>query len=357
MRPKFNIVTFGCAANQADSEVMRTLLSRKYEESNLEEADIVIVNTCGVKGPTENKIVDFIRRLKNEKVIIAGCLPKINKPRLEKEFPNYSMMGPDQVLDVVNIFERVLNGERVVELSAKYCERLILTRSKNIDIIPISQGCLGACTYCATKFARGTLRSYPPEKIINRIKSSNASTFYLTSQDNGCYGFDIGTNLVELLSKIVKIDKKFKIRNGMMNPNHVLKIVDGLVEVYKDEKIIKFAHIPVQSGSNIVLKHMRRLYTVEDFKQVVKRFRDEIPNIRISTDIIVGYPTETEEDFKQTLDLIREIKPEVLNISKFYSRPGTEASKLKQLPSQIIKERSRKLAELHASLKHILSKT
>ena len=147
------------------------------------------------------------------------------------------------------------------------------------------------------------------------------------------------------------IEGNYKIRIGMMNPWHLAKILPELINSFKSEKIMKFLHIPVQSGSEKILKHMKRVHTVESYRLAVKEFRKKFPKDSIATDIIIGYPEETEEDFQLTYDLIKETKPEVLNISKFSSRPGTKASKLKQLPSEIIKERSVRLNSLYQEYK------
>ena len=147
--------------------------------------------------------------------------------------------------------------------------------------------------------------------------------------------------------EIIKIEGEFVVRVGMANPEHVKKYYKELAEVYKNEKIMKFLHIPIQSGSDKILKEMNRKYTIEEFKEIVNHFRKEIPGITISTDIIVGYPTETQEDFEQTVELFKELKFGVINISKFASRPRTKASKLKQLDTKIIKERSVELTKTY----------
>jgi len=172
---------------------------------------------------------------------------------------------------------------------------------------------------------------------------------WLTSQDNGCYGLDIGSSLPELLNTVSKIQGKFTVRVGMMNPTHTKQIVDELIEAYRNEKIRKFLHLPVQSGSNRVLKAMKRGYVVEDFVEIVEKFRQAFPNLTLSTDIIVGFPSETGEDFQATMELMKKIQPQKVNISKFGSRPKTEAAKMKQLPIEKINERSRKLHELTIS--------
>ena len=352
--------TYGCAANQADELVMRSLLKDEFEfAEKIEDTDLIIMLTCGVKGSTENKILARIEKISNKfpekKVILAGCLIKIIPKKLQKMFPNYSMIGPDEVSDILEIVKKVSRGEKVIELKSKTKLRCILpTVVKEVQPIVISSGCLNACSYCATKNAKGVVKSYPIDCIVNAVKyaiNHGAKKILLTATDTSVYGFDIGTNLAELLKEVVKIPGDFKIRVGMMNPQHIKPFLDELIEVYKNPKIIKFVHIPVQAGSNKVLKDMRRGYTVEEFKKIVNKFRKEIPNITISTDIICGFPTETEEDFEKTIKLVKEIKPEVMNISKFYPRPNTEAKKMKQLPTNVIKERSRKLSRIYNEIK------
>jgi threonylcarbamoyladenosine tRNA methylthiotransferase CDKAL1 len=352
--------TYGCTANQADELVMRSLLKNDFEfTEKIENADIIIMLTCGVKGSTENKILARIETIKNKfpkkKVILAGCLTKIIPKKLQKMFPDYSMIGPDEVSEILEIAKKVANGEKVIKLDSKRTLRCILpTVVKEVQPIVISSGCLNACSYCATKFAKGSVKSYPIECIVNAVRYAvehGAKKILLTATDTSVYGFDMGTNLAELLKKVVKIPGDFKIRVGMMNPQHIKPFLDELIEIYKNPKIIKFVHIPVQAGSNKVLKDMRRGYTVEEFKEIVKKFRKEIPGITISTDIICGFPTETEKDFEETVKLIKEVKPEVMNISKFYPRPNTEAKKMKQLPTKVIKERSRRLSEIYRQIK------
>ena len=357
---KIYFETYGCTANQADELTMRSLLKDEFQFSNsLNDADVAIVLTCGVKGSTENKIIARVEKISemypSKKVILAGCLTKIIPKKLQKMFPDYSLIGPDQVTDILEITRKVVEGERVVRLNLKSKMRCIIPNIVNeIQPIAIASGCLNACTYCATKFAKGNVKSYPPECIKNAVEYAvkhGAKKILLTATDTSAYGKDLGTNLVELLEKIVEIPEDFSIRVGMMNPQHILPFLDRLIEVYKNKKIIKFVHLPVQAGSDKVLRDMRRGYTVEEFKEIVNRFRKEIPNIAISTDIICGFPTETEEDFEKTIELIKEVKPEVMNISKFYPRPNTIAKEMKQLPTYTIKERSRKLSNIYSQIK------
>jgi MiaB/RimO family radical SAM methylthiotransferase len=200
-------------------------------------------------------------------------------------------------------------------------------------------------------FARGHLRSYSISEIIARIKKDlilGAREFWITSQDTACYGRDLGTSLAELLRTICNIKGNFKVRVGMMTPNMTMSILDELIEAFKDEKIFKFLHLPVQSGDNQLLQRMRRFYSTEDFKKIVEAFRKCIPEITIATDVICGFPGETEEAFKRTLQLIKVVKPDIVNVSKFFARPGTAAAKMGKdfVPQGEIKRRSSLVANL-----------
>jgi threonylcarbamoyladenosine tRNA methylthiotransferase CDKAL1 len=337
---KVYVKTFGCNLNKRDSENIAGILKENgFEISEEENADIIIVNSCGVKSKTQNRVVSYINK-QTKPVYVGGCLPDMLD--LKSLTPNVKgYFNTNTIKKLANQIKDSL----LENFSIKKENRLNIpiVRNKDIAIIPISQGCLGNCSYCSVKFARGSLKSYEEKDILNEIKEviKTHKTILLTSQDTGCYGLDINTNLINLLKKVIGIKGNFKVKLGMANPEHILPMLKELIEIYKDEKIIKILHIPVQSGSNKVLKEMGRKYTTEQFKKIVKEFRKNIPEIHILTDIIVGYPTESTKDFQATLDLLKEIKPEVLNTSRFASRPKTEASKLKQLKSQVVKERSR----------------
>jgi MiaB-like tRNA modifying enzyme len=216
--------------------------------------------------------------------------------------------------------------------------------NKSISIVEIASGCLSNCSFCQTKLSKGNLKSYRPGSIISQIKNDlkdGCNEIWLTSTDNGCYGKDIKSNLVELLKLCTQVEGNYKIRVGMLNPMYLSEILYDLVLVYKnEEKIFKFLHIPVQSGSNKILKDMYRGHDIKIFKKAVFEFRKSIPEITIATDIIVGFPNETEEDFKLTMDLIRDSEPDIINISKYSQRSGTVSSKLKNVSSDQKKLRS-----------------
>jgi len=353
---KVYLETYGCSANQSDSEIMLGLLKeRGYQIVNSPtKSDVNILNTCIVKSPTGNRMKYRIKTLKKigKPLIVAGCMSKAEKEVVEKLSPKSSLVGPNSIHVIPETVKRTLNGEKIVSIDDIKKPKLCLPKIRKnqvIDIVQTSTGCLGNCYYCQVKFAKGELFSYPPELIVKQIKVSlkeRVKEIWLTSQDMGAYGKDIGKNLPELLEKVVKIKGKFFVRIGMMNPNHVKKNLEELVEVYQSEKIFKFLHIPIQSGSNRILRKMNRYYKVENFKEIVRAFQKEFPRITLSTDVIAGYPGETEDDFKQTIRLLERVKPDVVNISKYWPRPRTEASEMEQIDRKTINQRTKSLSKL-----------
>ena len=174
--------------------------------------------------------------------------------------------------------------------------------------------------------------------------------FWITSQDNGCYGFDIYRKekyfLPQLLNDLLKIEGDYRIRLGMANPDHIKRIKEDLMQTFNHPKMFKFLHIPIQSGNDRVLKSMKRFYKVKDYEDIVNDFKKEIPEIGISTDMIVGFPTETEEEFNDSMKLLKRTKPDVVNLSRFWLRKGTAAEKMKQLTGTKIKKRSEAMKKL-----------
>ena len=359
------IKTWGCTANQDNEAIMAGfLLQEGHSLVKLdEEADLFIFNTCTVKGVTQNKIVDELQSLRKDfpekKILISGCMAGAQEAFLKKLHPNASFVNTMHITKIPDAVERILHGEIVTLTKKRYENKANLPKlylDKKIATIQISQGCADACYFCLTKLSQGFIKSFPLENIkaeVDNAVKKGIKTIYLTSQDNGAYGLDKEqqSQLVPLLKEIIDIPRDFKVRVGMANPRHLIPLQHELLEVYKNKKIMKFLHIPAQSGSNKVLKEMNRRHTVEEFKTLVQTFRKDIKNLTLSTDIICGYPTEEERDFQETLSFIKEIKPEVLNISKFAPRPKTKAAQMKQLPSQEIKRRTKILTELFQELK------
>ncbi len=348
---------YGCASNKSDIEIMLAVLDGAgYREvDDPTHASVVLVNTCAVKKTTEDRMLERLERLgnKGKPVIVTGCLPRIDLPSIKKALPDYAaLIDPASVCRIAEVAERSTRGERCdVEFSDQPQDKSFLPRkrlNRFIEIVPISEGCSGTCAYCCTRFARGRLFPFSPRGIVEHAKraiSEGVVEIQITAQDTASYDVD-GLNLGDLLQEVTEIDGEFRARVGMMNPDMASQIVDDLADAYESPKIYKFLHLPVQSGSDRILELMNRRYKVEDFESIIKVFRSRFPTISVATDLIVGFPSENEEDFKETQDLIQKTRPDVINISKYAPRPRTSASKMKQLDSKVITERSRSLAKI-----------
>ncbi len=353
---KFYLETFGCKFNKADSALIEKILEKSgFKKASENEADFVILNTCGVVEKTERKIIKRAKELKKKgkKIIFAGCLPLIS-PKVCKEIAD-GILGPTNILNLKRVIKNVLKGKKSFSLKQKPIDKaklrcFAIPKNTCTAIVPISEGCLSACSYCATKFARKNLRSFDQEEILKNIKlalESGAKEIQLTSQDLAIYGLDRGEfKLPKLLKKISEIKGKFRVRLGMMNPFFAKRIFDKILKVLESEKFYKFLHLPLQSGSDEVLKTMNRTYKVEDFLKLIKKFKRKFKNSMLATDIIVGFPTETEKDFQKTVSVIKRIKPEILHLFRYSSREGTQSSKLKDFPDRIKKESSRILTKI-----------
>ena len=357
----FYLKTYGCKLNQADSELIRGLLLKDHKESSKEEADFVVLNTCGVVERTERKILKEAIELKQKgkKIIISGCLPLISFDECSKVADG--IIGPTNISSIPLIVKKVLKGEKAINIKKKKIDKSELCLKKKRGerescsaIISIAEGCLGSCSYCATRLARKELCSFDIENIIRETKSVISSGFkeiQLTSQDLSVYGIEKGKQILpELLEEMIKIKGDFRIKLGMMNPGHALKMIKKLLKVYESDKIYKFIHIPLQSGDDELLKKMNRGYSASDFMTVAEAFKNKFKDGIIATDIIVGHPLETEESFDKTIKVIKKIKPDIIHIFKFSKRKGTPDFKLKDYPDRIKKNRSRIVSELFENL-------
>ena len=321
-----------------------------HEETfSAESADIVILNTCTVVDTTEKKMIRRMSELRKagKEVIVTGCMAKVQPDRALIRLPDPLIIPPDRYSDFSkDVSERYGTGPSVSKNAQK------------TNILPIAQGCLGDCAYCITKFARGRLSSYDPEELVfgfNEIIGSGIREVLITAQDTGCYGADIGTDLPSLLKKMLANKEDFRIRIGMMNPNSLMPVLDDLLDVMDDPRIYKFLHIPVQSGSDAVLRRMNRYYSVNEFFGLVGKIRSRYTDISISTDLISGFPGETDDDHRKSIELLRELRADTVNITRFSSRPGTEASEMEQVNGRISKDRSTELTDIRTKTEYELN--
>ncbi|HXX05462.1 MAG TPA: tRNA (N(6)-L-threonylcarbamoyladenosine(37)-C(2))-methylthiotransferase [Candidatus Bathyarchaeia archaeon] len=351
---KIWVEAYGCSASFADSEMISGLIVNGGHTlaQDASDSDLNLIVTCSVKDATADKMVNRIKRLKSKPLVVAGCLPKAEKLTVEKFSPRASLLGPNSIGKTLDVIESTLKGNKKIELVDSDVSKVGLPKVRlnhAVGIVEIATGCMSECTFCQTKLSKGEIQSFRIGDIVRQIKQEledGCKEVWLTSTDNGCYGFDIGTDLPSLVKAVSEIDRDFMIRVGMMNPMYMSRIRDSLLESFEDNKVFKFFHIPVQSGSNKVLKDMKRGHTAEVYRKTSELFRGKFEKFTISTDIIVGFPTETEEDFEQTLKLIKETRPDIINLSRYSARPGTKASLLEQIDVSEIKRRSKMVFEL-----------
>lgn len=390
--------SYGCGHNMSDAEVMAGLLAQQgynitdrhdddYDNDNDDDddddhIDAYLINSCTVKNPSESAFRSLVEKSKKsgKPVIVAGCVPQADHKK-KGQWDDVSVVGVEQIDRVVEVVDQALQGNKVHLLSKKSKKkkknddendhdennddeskpRLDLPKVRRndlIEIIPINLGCKGDCTYCKTKMARGTLQSYSVQQIVSRVQQcvlhEGVREIRLTSEDVGAYGLDINTNIVHLLRAVLraidqipkkKIRDQVMVRMGMANPPFILQHLEDIAECLRHPNMYSFVHIPVQSGNDRVLQAMRREYTVEEFCTVCDTLLRHCPEMTIATDIICGFPGETEEEFEDTLRLVRRYQFSVLNISQFYPRPGTPAARLALLPTHTVKERSRRLSD------------
>ena len=361
----FYIETYGCTSNKADSYIISNILQKSnYVQTSLENAEFVIINTCAVKEQTENKIKARLKQLSqtysnnpNKHIIIAGCLPHITPNYIDivqSIIPTFSaIIDLDNLNEIPDIFESIKQGhgnlilktKKTIDKASYFIDH---SEGKITGIIPISEGCRGSCTYCCVKNARGKLYCYNPDNIIENANyqlKQGIKQIYLTSQDCSTFKFN-SINLFDLVKSITDLPFKFYLRMGMINPSFLLNNLDQLISIFNLDKVYQFLHIPIQSGSNRILKKMQRPYLISQLVDNIEVLRSNFPALTISTDIICGFPGETEYDFFRTINFIKWLRPEIINISKFTARPGTVAKDMKQLDSRTIKERSIRLSRI-----------
>jgi threonylcarbamoyladenosine tRNA methylthiotransferase CDKAL1 len=344
---KFYIETYGCTANFGNSQDMAEAMKKLgHIPSPLDEADIVIVNTCIVTEKTERKILQRLQLLQGERLVVAGCLPAA---------------GPESIHHIACRRLGLLSGSDAETVSNLFGDSLSCATAtgKNIALSPeiedlcgivnVAEGCNGICSYCIVRKARGRLVSRKSDDLVCDVEKQAARglvEIQVSAQDTAAYGSDLGTNLAELLERLVQVPGDFKLRVGMMNPNSALCIQEELIGAFHSPKIYQFLHIPVQSGSDSILKSMGRRYSAKDFMNIVGAFRSDYPDITIITDVIVGFPGETDLDFIATMDLMESLQPDKVNVTKFSRRPGTVAARLYDMPDRIKKDRSREITHL-----------
>lgn len=271
-----------------------------------------------------------------------------------------SVLGTDNIHRVVEVVDSTLQGHSMSLLTntirhrpANHLALPKIRKNPFVEIISISTGCLNHCTYCKTKAARGALRSYPIEEIVERVKSSleeGVIEIWLTSEDLGAYGIDLGVRVPALVNAILDVmTPGTMLRMGMSNPPYFKDILDPMYKIFHHPQCYEFLHIPVQAGADTVLNDMKRDYTNYEFQLICDALLENVPNITLATDFICGFPTETDKDWEESVKLLEKYKFPVTFINQFYPRPGTPAYDMPQLPAVVLKGRSKELVTLFNS--------
>ncbi len=348
-----HFITQGCALNTSDTEYMQGLLSQAQFTISpaLEDADVVVLNLWNGKAPQEDELFSQLAGIQKEYpykiIIVAGCSAQTDKDRLK----GYALLGARQIHRIVEVVEEALNDNMVKALGLEEMPPLNLPKIRKnpiVEIIPIGRSSAASGTA-----APGQLQSYPLADIVQlatKAVQEGVKEIRLTSPDTMCYGFDGGSNLALLLEELIKIPGDFKIHVGRGNPVHLQQMKEKLFPLFQNEKVFKFLHLPAYSGSSRVLKALRRGHTKEEFLALIEAVKVVVPEITIATDIMVGYPTETEDDHWQTLQLLRDVSPDIVNVSSFWARPGTPAAKLPSLPSEVIGHRLKVVTDISTNI-------
>ena len=364
---KVAFLTLGCKTNQYETNgMMQKFIEAGYEICEMEDnPDIYVVNTCTVTNIADRKSRQSLRKVKENKdtiVVAVGCYAQVAKDELEKIPEIDIVLGNKEKKDIVKYVEQFLEGLKIKN-NEKIIDVADISKQKEFDeygcitytekartTIKIQDGCNNFCTYCLIPYARGRIRSRKKENILKEaedIANQGIKEIVLTGIHIASYGKDLEEQykLMDLLEDLNKVDGIERIRLGSIEPT---LITDEFVKrLVKLEKICDHFHLSLQSGCDKTLKRMNRKYTTKEFKEVVKRLRNSFPNCNLTTDIIVGFPGETEEEFNQTYEFLKEIAFYKMHVFKYSKRDGTVAAKMSnQIDGNIAEERSRKLIEL-----------
>ena len=349
---RYHIETYGCTSNRGETQQIEQALREggHHPADGPESADVAILNTCTVLEKTERNMLARAKELDAETpadLVITGCMALAQG----EDFHEASIDA--EVLHWDDVPQHVLNGE--CPTVTPDTETVL---NGVVGILPIARGCMSDCSYCITKQATGRIDSPSVEANVEKARAlvhAGAKELRITGQDTGVYGWDTnqGTSLLpELLDRIcTEIDGEFRVRVGMANPKGLHGVREELAAVFAEhDELYNFIHAPVQSGSDDVLADMRRQHDVGEYLDVVEAFDDALDYWTLSTDFIVGFPTEEPEDHEQSMELLRETRPEKINVTRFSKRPGTDAADMKGLGGQTKKDRSKAMSELKMDL-------
>lgn len=359
---KFYIYTLGCKVNTYESNVMRDkLINSGYIESTFKDSDIYIINTCTVTNTSDNKSLKVIRKIARENtkaiIVVTGCMSQVNSNSLKDLGISIILgnSGKSKIVEYIEKFKR--NNEPIIDIKniqEKPFEDMCLNNfNRTRAFVKIEDGCENYCSYCIIPFARGKVRSKDPYVVLKEVKALVAlghKEIVLTGIHTGHYGADLKNyNFSKLLCELENVEGLERLRISSIE---ITELDDEFLEVLKNSKIlVDHMHIPLQSGSDAILKLMNRKYDKEYFIEKINKIRTIRPNISITTDVIVGFPGETEELFEETINTINKIKFSKIHVFPFSLRKGTKAEELPcHIDNAIKKKRVRTLLDISKNL-------
>ncbi|HXA97314.1 MAG TPA: tRNA (N6-isopentenyl adenosine(37)-C2)-methylthiotransferase MiaB [Candidatus Dormibacteraeota bacterium] len=361
---KLHLITYGCQMNEYDSERVAGLLRQeRYELTDRpEDADLILLNTCSIREKAEDKVysqLGALKHLKRERpeliIGVMGCMAQLQKGRIQERAPYVDLVfGSPAIARVAELVERVRHGRSPVLETGESPLVKITARPEGGDrlkaFVTVMEDCEKYCTFCVVPATRGRERSHAPEVLVEEIRGLAAAgcrEVTLLGQTVNAYGRDLTppTDLAALLERIDDIDGIERIRFTTSNPYN---LTPRLIRAIRDvPKVCEYLHLPLQSGSDRVLERMNRGYTRARYLELIAELRETIPDVALSTDLIVGFPGESEEDFAQTVEMVERVGYDNVFAFRYSRRPGTPAAEMAdQVPEEVKAERNRRLLEV-----------
>lgn len=334
------VLEHGCAGSIVESQSIPTLLEEAGFTIVDEPSEVNIVNVCVSKGDPVELLGPILEKHPG-KLIVTGCLSKDLIASIRKISQDASLVNIENIHRIVSFVEEALQGnvlEAVVQ--EKFLKSLPVIRNNGISVvIPIGSGCEDNCAYCSA--SKVSMRSYPADYVVNEVSKAvtlGCKEVFLTSADNGSYSEGLPALLKAILDNV---QGDYRIKMGIISPRHAMSLIDDIMAVLHDPRVFRFLHIPADSGSNEVLGKMKRPYTVHDYRQLVDKLRRAFPDVSIVTNMVVGFPTETELQFQDSLNLMQEIRFDAVNISRHLSKGKVEGL----IGANVKKERLREMSD------------
>lgn len=370
-----SFLTLGCKVNQYDSDAMRTIfLQQGYKAvKEEEEADVYVINTCSVTSIGDRKSRQMVRKIRRKHpqavIAVAGCYAQIAPEIFEAMGDIDVIVGAQNRSKIVEYVEQAQKKEKTINavkdiMSVTEFENLYVDaegETKTRAFIKVQEGCDNYCTFCIIPFARGKLKSRKQKDAVEEIRRLVAKGYreiVLTGIHLGNYGRDLhdGTSLATLVEELLRIPNLLRIRMGSIES---VELSDDLINLIKDEpRVCRHLHLPIQSGSDAVLRRMNRHYRLPEYKKLISELREKIPGLALTTDLIVGFPGETEENFMETLETLRELRFSAIHVFPYSQRSGTPAAVFpNQVPGDIKKDRVHRVQELEKEISKEYGKT